>query len=79
MLQLRIVCPEKVIFQGEAESIKVPGIMGSFEVLENHAPIISSLIAGTIEYKTGQGRNSMDIQGGFIEVKQNEVDLCIET
>ena len=46
MLKLKIISPEKVIFDGEVESLKVPGIQGSFEVLNNHAPIISSLVKG---------------------------------
>ena len=43
MLQLKIVSPEKVVFQGEVESVLVPGTLGSFEILNDHAPINSSL------------------------------------
>ena len=42
MLRLKIVSPEKVIYDGEVESVKVPGTQGAFEILNNHAPIISS-------------------------------------
>ena len=48
MLQLKIVSPEKVVFQGEVESVLVPGTLGSFEILKDHAPIISSLEVGKI-------------------------------
>ena len=49
MLQLKIVSPEKIVFQGEVESVLVPGTLGSFEILKDHAPIISSLEVGKVE------------------------------
>ena len=78
MLQLKIVSPEKVVFQGEVESVLVPGTLGSFEILKDHAPIISSLEVGKVEYATKEGKQQIDIQGGFVEVKKNEVNLCVE-
>ncbi|HCC88179.1 MAG TPA: ATP synthase F1 subunit epsilon [Prevotella sp.] len=78
MLKLKIVSPEKVIYDGEVESLKVPGIQGSFEILSNHAPIISSLLKGEVEYK-GKGESyKISIVGGFVEVKKNEISLCVE-
>ena len=78
MLQLKIVSPEKVIFTGEVLSVLVPGTLGSFEILNDHAPIISSLEPGRVEYATAEGRESFDIIGGFVEVKKNNVSLCVE-
>ncbi len=78
MLKLKIISPEKVIFDGEVESLKVPGIQGSFEVLNNHAPIISSLVKGDVEYKSKGESNKLSIVGGFVEVKKNEVCVCVE-
>lgn len=78
MLRLKIVSPEKVIFQGEVESVLVPGTLGSFEILNDHAPIISSLEVGKVEYATQGIKHQMDIRGGFVEVKKNEVSLCVE-
>jgi len=78
MLTLKIVSPEKVVFSGEVESVKVPGTLGSFEILTDHAPIISSLEDGEVEFVTSQGRKQLDIKGGFVEVKKNEVSLCVE-
>lgn len=78
MLTLRIVSPEKVVFDGEVENVTVPGTLGSFEILNDHAPIISSLEKGTVEYTTKEGRHQMEIEGGFVEVKRNEVSLCVE-
>lgn len=78
MLQLKIVSPEKVVFQGEVVSVLVPGTFGSFEILNDHAPIISSLEEGKVEYTTQEGKNVMNIRGGFVECKKNEVSLCVE-
>lgn len=78
MLKLKIVSPEKVIYDGMIESLKVPGTLGSFEVLDHHAPIISSLTKGIVEYKNKEGVSTLNVDGGFVEVKKNEISLCIE-
>ena len=78
MLQLRIVSPEKVEYDGAAERILVPGTMGQFEILIDHAPIISTLQKGTVEYVNKEGKTSLEIQGGFVEVQKNQVSLCVE-
>lgn len=78
MLQLKIVSPEKIVFDGEVDNVTVPGTLGSFEILTDHAPIISSLEEGKVEYTTKQGRQQMNIKSGFVEVKKNEVSLCVE-
>lgn len=78
MLQLRIVSPEKIEFDGAVESVIVPGTMGQFEILTDHAPIISTLQPGTVDYTTSDGRISLEIQGGFVEVQKNVVSLCVE-
>lgn len=78
MLQLRIVSPEKVEYDGAVERVLVPGTMGQFEILNDHAPIISTLQKGTVEYVGGEGKVSLEIQGGFVEVQKNQVSLCVE-
>ena len=78
MLQLKIVSPEKIEFTGAVESVLVPGTMGQFEILQNHAPIISTLQNGTVEYTTAEGKNQLEIQGGFVEVQKNVVSRCVE-
>lgn len=78
MLKLKIVSPEKILFEGEVELVKVPGVMGEFEILNNHAPIISALQKGVVEYATAQGREQFSIVGGFVEVLKNRVNLCVE-
>lgn len=78
MLQLRIVSPEKIEFDGTVESVLVPGTLGQFEVLTGHAPIISSLGEGQVVYTAPDGKHTIDICGGFVEVQKNKVSLCIE-
>lgn len=78
MLQLKIVSPEKIEFDGTVESVLVPGTMGQFEILTDHAPIISTLQSGAVEYATASEKKSLEIQGGFVEVQKNVVSLCVE-
>ncbi len=74
MLKLKIVSPERIEFTGEVEMVKVPGTQGSFEILKDHAPIISTLGEGIVEYDGQQ----LPILGGFVEVQKNQVSLCVE-
>ena len=78
MLVLKIVSTEKVVYHGEVESVTVPGTLGEFEILVDHAPIISSLEKGCVKYKTTEGEQRIDILGGFVQVKRNEVSVCVE-
>lgn len=79
MLKLKVISPEKVVFNGEVESVTVPGMLGEFEILEHHAPIISALEKGKVRYlPTGSEPASLDIEGGFVEVLKNQVSLCVE-
>ena len=78
MLKLKIVTPEKIAYDGEAKSVLVPGTMGQFEILNDHAPIISSLGRGVVEYATADGKQQIHASGGFVAVQKNEVSLCVE-
>ena len=78
MLQLKIVSPEKIEYDGVVERILVPGTMGQFEILNDHAPIISTLQKGIVEYVNKEGKTSLEILGGFVEVQKNQVSLCVE-
>lgn len=77
-LHLSIVSPEQEIFDGEVSSVTLPGTIGSFTILAHHAPIISSLKAGTITYVTGIDAKeyTLDIQGGFVELSNGIVSVC---
>ena len=79
MLRLKVISPEKILFDGDVESVTVPGTLGEFEVLENHAPIISSLNAGKMMFVVpNEGKMEINIAGGFVEVQKNDVSLCVE-
>ncbi len=77
-MRLQIISPEKVVFKGEVTSVLVPGTKGDFEILKDHAPIISSLQPGVIEYVTSEGKSQVSIMGGFVEVQKNEISICVE-
>lgn len=78
MLKLKIVTPERIAYDGEVSSVLVPGTMGQFEILTGHAPIISSLGKGIVEYTTGDEKQKVQVSGGFVAVQHNEVSLCVE-
>lgn len=79
MLKLKIVSPEGVAYEGNVESISVPGSLGQFQILNNHAPIISLLEAGEVIYKDLAGEQKVKtVKGGFVEVQQNNVNVCVE-
>ena len=77
-MKLRIITPSELLFEGEAESVTLPGTMGSFMVLNNHAPIISSLESGKVVVRTHEGSQDYPLNSGFVEVKDNVVIICIE-
>lgn len=78
MLKLKIVSPERVVYDDLIDSIVVPGTLGQFEILENHAPIISTLEKGQVRFRTPQGEQTLDITTGFVTVKKNQVNVCVE-
>lgn len=75
-MNLIILSPEKEIFNGDASSVKVPGVAGQFEVLNHHAPLVSALAAGEIRVLNGADRQVFTISGGFIEVLNNSVSIA---
>ncbi|CAN5392738.1 hypothetical protein BH09BAC3_BH09BAC3_27190 [soil metagenome] len=72
-MYLEIITPDKKIFEGEVSLASFPGSDGSFQVLNNHAPLISLLADGVVEYKTKEARLSVKITGGVVEVLKNKV------
>jgi len=77
-MNLEIITPDTTIYQGEAELVQLPGIDGSFEILNNHAPLISALKQGKIKIKKGGKEEFFDINGGVIEVLENKVLILAE-
>ena len=72
-MHLEIVTAEKKIFEGDVTSATFPGSDGSFQVLNNHAPLVSLLAAGVVEYKANDQRQRVQITGGVVEVLKNKV------
>ena len=77
---LEIVAPDRVIFQGEATSVTAPGTLGGFQVLFNHAPLLSSLDVGPLKVKNTQGVDTVYATGGgYLEVRENKVVVLVES
>jgi len=79
-MQVEIFTPDKKIFVGEAALVQLPGIDGSFEILNNHAPLISALKDGKIKIKKNKESKEefFEIRGGVIEVLNNKVLILAE-
>jgi F-type H+-transporting ATPase subunit epsilon len=79
-MKIEIITPDKKIFEGDIRSIRVPGKKGSFQVLKDHAPIISTLENGPVIIIDQSGTEiRYQINGGVIEVKQNLIILLAES
>lgn len=77
-MTLELISAHEILFKGEAVSVTLPGELGSFTVLKNHAPIISVLVAGKVTYRTADDNvKSIDIKGGLADVEDNVVSVCI--
>jgi F-type H+-transporting ATPase subunit epsilon len=78
-MKLEILTPDKKVYEGEIRSLTVPGTMGSFEVLKDHAPIISTLEDGkVIIRKDNTSDETIHIKGGVIEVLNNSIMVLAE-
>lgn len=78
-MHLEIITAEQKIFSGEIRLVQVPGTKGSFEILNNHAPIISTLEGGSIKIMSSWGEERyFEIQGGVIEAKSNNIIILAE-
>ncbi len=73
-MKLEIYTPDQTVFEGDINSVTVPGTAGAFEVLKDHAPIISTLESGKVIVRTSDNQaNTFHIKGGVVEVIQNKV------
>jgi F-type H+-transporting ATPase subunit epsilon len=79
-MKIEIITPEKKVFEGEIKSVRVPGKKGSFQVLKDHAPIVSTLENGPVIMVDMDGNESIyEINGGVIEVKANRIILLADS
>lgn len=78
-MNLEILTPEKTVFKSEVYGVQMPGISGLFEVLNNHAPIVSALKPGKLKVlKDQKTTRTYNIKGGFVEVLNNRVVVLVE-
>ena len=79
-MQIEILTPEKKLFSGDVYGVQLPGVNGSFEVLEKHASIVSALGIGVLKLlHDNKGKtSSYNITGGFIEVLNNKATVLLE-
>ncbi len=77
---LEIIAPDQKLYSGEVDLVQVPGSKGSFQILRNHAPIISTLEQGQIRIVDQKGETTLfDVDGGVIEAKNNKIIVLAET
>ncbi len=79
-MNLEILSPEKKLYSGDVYGVQLPGISGSFEILEKHAPIVSALKAGRLKVLKDKNNHItyFDIKGGFVEVLNNKITVLVE-
>ena len=76
-MTLKILSAEQIEFEGTIESVTLPGVMGSFQVLKNHAALIAALMAGKMSYVADGQTVEREIHGGVADVKDNVVSVCL--
>ena len=77
-MNLKIITPERQIFEGEADLVQLPGSDGLFEILKNHAPMIASLGKGKVKIGNNNEYQYFEINGGVAEVLNNEILVLAE-
>lgn len=76
-MTLEIISPSEIMFSGEVDFVNLPGTLGSFTVLKNHASLISVLKAGNVVYRNGTDENTVEIKGGIADVDNNKISVCV--
>ncbi len=78
-MQIEIVSPEKQLYAGEVAMAQFPGTEGSFQVLNNHAPLIATITAGSIRVRNASGKEeTIEVRGGIVEVQKNKILVLAE-
>ncbi len=76
-MKLEIISAYDILYSGETDSVTLPGELGSFTVLKDHAPIISVLIEGKIVFHSENEVKDFDIKGGLVDVNNNKIAVCV--
>ena len=78
-MKIKITKPDSILFEGDAKLVQLPGAGGQFEILENHAPVISTLDAGDIRLMLPDGREqTYPIRGGVVKGQRNDFMLLVQ-
>ena len=77
-MTLTVLTPEKTLLETRVSKVSLPGSKGSFMVLRNHAPVISSLTEGELVYMSENKEERIHILAGFVEVNDNRITVCAE-
>ncbi|MDD4150875.1 MAG: ATP synthase F1 subunit epsilon [Bacteroidales bacterium] len=78
-MRVEIITPEKSLFAGETTMVRVPGTQGSFQILNNHAPIVSTLEKGIITVRKPDNQElTFEINSGLVECKKNKIIILVE-
>lgn len=77
-MTLQILTPDKLIYDGTVTAVTVPGVDGSFQILKDHAPIISTLADGNVIIKINNQEEIIGIKGGVVEVLDNKIIVLAE-
>lgn len=80
-MNVEILTPERKVFSGDVYGVQLPGVEGSFEVLEKHAPLVAALKAGRLKILKDKNNHFsfFDIQSGFVEVLNNKATVLVES
>lgn len=77
-MEIKILTPEKLLFEGEIKSVKLQGLNGKFEILNNHAPIVSVLVKSDVVIKDMEdNEHTFSIKGGMLEMSDNKISILV--
>lgn len=77
-MNVKIITPDKILFEGTAKLLQLPGTGGLFEILNGHAPIIASLKEGTIKLEEEEGEKRFEIKAGVVKAQKDEILVLVQ-
>ena len=76
-MHLTIITPDRKVFEGSVQQVTLPGSIGPFQVLQDHAPLVSTLQKGTMLYGSERNKHVLDIREGLVEVVNNRITVLL--
>lgn len=77
-MNVKIITPDKILFEGTAKLLQLPGTGGLFEILNGHAPIIASLKEGSIKLEEEEGEKRFEIKAGVVKAQKDEILVLVQ-